>query len=193
MQLLDSLRRMTTLADRINECMRETGLGQTDIARHLGIKQPSVANWLNGKTKKLVGMNLNRAAELFGVNPEWLDSGRGPKRIQSADLDVPEEFLDGPIDMGILVAGINLALPQLRPADLMRLKGIINRMLEEQEEALSRARLGLSGEPQGRAEPPVGAPVLSGGDKKQSQSKAPSLQAVAPGTSSRTTARARRS
>jgi hypothetical protein len=38
-----------------------------------------VADWVSGKTKKLDGLNLTRAAQFFGVNPLWLGAGKGQK------------------------------------------------------------------------------------------------------------------
>jgi SOS-response transcriptional repressor LexA len=70
---------MTTLAQRVTQCMGETGNTPASVAAYCGIKPPSVYNWIDGTTKNLAGMNLINAAQLFGVNPEWLQSGKPPK------------------------------------------------------------------------------------------------------------------
>jgi SOS-response transcriptional repressor LexA len=74
---------MSTLAERVAECLEETKNTPGSVAGHLGIKAPSVYDWLNGNTKNLAGMNLLKASELFGVNPEWLQSGRPPKYLSA--------------------------------------------------------------------------------------------------------------
>jgi SOS-response transcriptional repressor LexA len=70
---------MSTLAERVAECMAETGNTPASVAAYCGIRAPSVYNWIDGKTKNLTGMNLIRASVLFGVSPEWLQSGKPPK------------------------------------------------------------------------------------------------------------------
>ena len=52
---------------------------QADLARAGGIKPPSVAGWFNGSTRSL-GKALLPIAQFLGVNPEWLNTGRGPMR-----------------------------------------------------------------------------------------------------------------
>lgn len=64
--------------------MAETGATQADIARAVGIARPSVNAWLSGKTKHLEGAHLLRAAEFFGVDPEWLATGMGEMRRGAA-------------------------------------------------------------------------------------------------------------
>lgn len=76
---------MSTLAERIRECLDEKeGASEAALAAYVGVKAPSVYDWLNGDTKRLAGMNLMKAAEYFGVSPVWLDSGRLPKRPSGA-------------------------------------------------------------------------------------------------------------
>lgn len=80
---------MSTLQDRIAEVSEGLKRGwQADLARYCGVKPPSVADWVSGKTLKLDGDNLLRAAEFFGVRPRWLSSGKGPKPASSDDPDV---------------------------------------------------------------------------------------------------------
>jgi transcriptional regulator with XRE-family HTH domain len=59
--------------------MYETGVTQAEIARECKIKPPSVADWLNGKTKNLKGPNLVKTARLLRVEEAWLADGVGPK------------------------------------------------------------------------------------------------------------------
>lgn len=68
---------MDTLAERVRHCLGFPGKSQAELARACGIKQPSVNAWLTGKTKRITGKNLLRAASYFGVQAEWLATGRG--------------------------------------------------------------------------------------------------------------------
>lgn len=78
---------MPTLAARVKECIadKREKLKVKDsaiivlLAKHVGVKPPSIYDWINGDTKRLAGGNLNRAAEFFEVNIAWLDEGKGYK------------------------------------------------------------------------------------------------------------------
>lgn len=70
-----------TLKERLEWAMREASdVSQADLARACGIKQPSVNDWISGKTKTIKGANLLNASRLLGVRPEWLASGMGHPR-----------------------------------------------------------------------------------------------------------------
>lgn len=68
---------MSTLIERISQCLVD-GRNQAGLAKACGIKAPSVSAWLSGKTKKIEGANLLRAAIYLNVYPEWLATGLGP-------------------------------------------------------------------------------------------------------------------
>lgn len=69
----------TTLKDRVNECMEASGLKNAALAKICGVQPPTSFNWASGKTKNIKGAPLLKAAAAFGVTPEWLASGKGPK------------------------------------------------------------------------------------------------------------------
>jgi phage repressor protein C with HTH and peptisase S24 domain len=69
---------MNTLSERIAYILEQRGISQSALAVRVGIKQPSVAAWLSGKTKKIEGENLLNTAAALGVHPEWLATGSGP-------------------------------------------------------------------------------------------------------------------
>ena len=75
----------TTLAERLREAMngppKRTG---ADLARACNIKQPSVSDWLSGKSRSIDGSNLIDAAEFLGVNAKWLIKGVGLMRPGAA-------------------------------------------------------------------------------------------------------------
>ncbi|WP_419204352.1 helix-turn-helix domain-containing protein [Bordetella trematum] len=77
---------MSTLAERLREALDEAGVKQVDLARAAGIKPPSVADWLNGKTKNIKGANLVSVAQFLNVSEAWLADGVLPKeRRPSSD------------------------------------------------------------------------------------------------------------
>ncbi|WP_241064005.1 helix-turn-helix domain-containing protein, partial [Achromobacter xylosoxidans] len=81
---------MNTLAQRLREAMDQTGIKQVDIARAANIKPPSVAGWLNGKTKNIRGANLVSVAQLLNVSEAWLADGKLPKeRMLDSDWPFP--------------------------------------------------------------------------------------------------------
>lgn len=70
---------MSTLADRIQERLKATGLKNAKLAQLSGVSGPTAHNWGSGKTKAIKGEPLLAAAVALGVNPKWLASGLGPK------------------------------------------------------------------------------------------------------------------
>ncbi|MGF7432079.1 XRE family transcriptional regulator [Pasteurella bettyae] len=72
---------MTTLAERLATLMAEKGLSQAELARIIGVKQPSIFKILSGQT--LNPKNILEIATALGVNPHWLKTGEG-----SPDADV---------------------------------------------------------------------------------------------------------
>lgn len=82
---------MTDLADRLKQAMAgPPEVKPSELARACGIRQPSINDWLNGRTKKLEGANLLAAAECLKVNPWWLANGTGPMRSAMSEPDVRE-------------------------------------------------------------------------------------------------------
>jgi len=83
---------MPTLADRLAELFAEQPEKRpTDLARAVGIKQPSVSSWMSGATKQLEATNAMRAAAFFGVHTWWLVTGEGSKYLKSGELNQHRE------------------------------------------------------------------------------------------------------
>ncbi|WP_228266320.1 helix-turn-helix domain-containing protein, partial [Acinetobacter baumannii] len=71
---------MNTLAERLKyamEVLPPKKIKGVDLARAVGVKPPSVSDWLSGKSKKMEGENLLRAAKYLKVNALWLATGAG--------------------------------------------------------------------------------------------------------------------
>lgn len=81
-----NLLNMNTLQDRIREAAAEARISQSELARRLGLTRGAVSFWFTGTTKELAGDNLVAAAQVLGVNPTWLGTGRGPKSPDSVPL-----------------------------------------------------------------------------------------------------------
>ncbi|EPR3248093.1 helix-turn-helix domain-containing protein, partial [Acinetobacter baumannii] len=79
---------MNTLAERLRyamEVLPPKKIKGVELARAVGVKPPSVSDWLSGKSKTMEGENLLRASKFLNVNPSWLASGTG--EIQSSTRD----------------------------------------------------------------------------------------------------------
>ncbi len=78
-QLIENCKQWLTmnLSDRIKKRLEATGKTQAGLARHVGVKPPSVSKWMNGETKNLEGMNLLRASDFLECSPTWLAQGKG--------------------------------------------------------------------------------------------------------------------
>lgn len=85
---------MSTLKQRFDELTKDRPRGwKADLARHCQVKPPSVSDWASGRTLTLEGSNLLGAASFFGVNPEWLRTGRGSKYPTFGDWPLSGELL----------------------------------------------------------------------------------------------------
>jgi transcriptional regulator with XRE-family HTH domain len=74
---------MNTLAERLKFSMQSATpkkVKGVELAAAVGVKPPSVSDWLSGKSKTMEGENLLRAAKFLGVNPMWLANGSGEVR-----------------------------------------------------------------------------------------------------------------
>lgn len=71
---------MKTLAERLKyamEVLPPKKIKGVELARAVGVKPPSVSDWLSGKSKNMDGPNLVRAAKFLKVNSTWLGTGVG--------------------------------------------------------------------------------------------------------------------
>lgn len=65
-------------SERLKEAMKEGNVSQGELARRIGISQPAVWRMVNGSSK--TSKKLVQIAKYLGVEPEWLESGKGKKR-----------------------------------------------------------------------------------------------------------------
>lgn len=64
---------------RIKNLREERGYSQGELARRVGVTQPTVSDWENNKTEPAVD-NLRILATELDVFFEWLATGRGPRQ-----------------------------------------------------------------------------------------------------------------
>lgn len=91
---------MNTLAERLRYAMDilpPKKIKGVDLARAVGVKPPSVSDWLSGKSKTMEGENLLRVAKHLNVNPLWLANGTGSpsvdEKISSPTLTKDEVYI----------------------------------------------------------------------------------------------------
>lgn len=80
---------MNTLAERLRyamEVLPPKKIKGVELARAVGVKPPSVSDWLSGKSQTMEGENLLRAAKHLNINPVWLATGKG-EPLQENTLD----------------------------------------------------------------------------------------------------------
>ncbi len=80
-----------TISERLKSAREEAGLTQTEVAVAAGVSQGTVANIESGLRRN--PRELMAIAKAVNVQPEWLKSGRGQKR-----LDAPQNVT--PASMG---------------------------------------------------------------------------------------------
>lgn len=80
-----------TIGSRVRTLREAAGLTVAELARRIGIRQPSL--WLieDGQTKTLRGSTLMKLAEVLNADPAWISTGRGaPYRMTVAGPDEGE-------------------------------------------------------------------------------------------------------
>lgn len=82
-----------TLAERISEALKISGVSALQVAEKCGIKPQSVYQWMSGETKQISGENLVEVAELTGYAPRWLAKEAGPKRLMYAKTQQQAQVL----------------------------------------------------------------------------------------------------
>lgn len=71
-----------SLKDRIREAMGN--MTQAELARAVGKSDAAVSLWLDGSTKTLKGETAVLLERATGFRANWLITGKGPKRLESA-------------------------------------------------------------------------------------------------------------
>ena len=77
-----SLHPMLTLKDRLASAMAgPPKITQTALAKAAGVSQPTVNDWLSGKSQTIRSDILIPVARYLKVNPSWLATGKGQREV----------------------------------------------------------------------------------------------------------------
>lgn len=87
---------MKTLIERAGYLLELADNSQTELAKIAGVKPPSIADWLNGKTKTVQIEPATRLGKRYGLNPMWISKGVGQMRDTS-----PAQSTQGPQLIGL--------------------------------------------------------------------------------------------
>lgn len=71
------------LAERLKGALSEKSVTQVALAKAVGVSQPTVNDWLTGKTKTIRGDTMMKVAHFLGVNAKWLASGVGSAKASA--------------------------------------------------------------------------------------------------------------
>lgn len=104
---------------RIKESRELKHYSQGELARLVGVSQPTISDWENGKTEPTVD-NLRSLAVELDVCFEWMATGRGPRDYQPGVQEPRQEYR---------------AQPEL-PADEQNLQAIYRKLSPARREAL---------------------------------------------------------
>lgn len=89
-------------SDRLRALMEAAGESQYKLAKVVGVSQSAVAMWLT-RGNVPFAEKLNRLCAHYGVRPEWLVDGIGPKEAaepKNAFAGFPKDLRSDLIDLG---------------------------------------------------------------------------------------------
>lgn len=145
---------MESISDRVRKLRVERGFSQAELARMVGIKQPSLADIENARTKKPSGETLLKLAAALKVAPVYLQTGRGEMVAQQQGVRAAIIKAMEPLTEQELTEVLNFAVSK---SPTMR--NMLQRMVQHAQE--------LSGHPADVNDP---ANNLQGFDKRSADS-----------------------
>lgn len=78
-----------TLQQRLKRAREDAGLTQAEVARKVGISQPTY--WALENKPDTGSKHLRKVADAIGVRVRWLDTGEGPRYKGELELSQAEE------------------------------------------------------------------------------------------------------
>lgn len=82
---------MQPIKDRLLSARNEKGLSQAELAAAVGVSQVAIQHLESGRNRS--STRLTQIARALGVNPDWLDSGNGPRYPAPDDYGTPADRL----------------------------------------------------------------------------------------------------
>lgn len=98
---------MQDLGKRIRQARALQAWTQTEFAKRIGVHRSAAAQWEQRDGTMPSVENLIRIAKATGVQFEWLATGRGPQRVDTAASDsgvVLDEYAQDAVESRLLVA-----------------------------------------------------------------------------------------
>lgn len=132
----------TTLAERVSLALvGPPKRSQLALAKACGVHPVSVNDWVHGRTQRIDGVHLLKAATFLDVNAKWLAEGIGPMRPNPSgdastgrEVEQPTERLDGiPSARKIVLALAGLAVQQ-RPTLRKNLGNLLVDLVEHPDD-----------------------------------------------------------
>jgi len=77
------------MSERIKTKRKELGLTQSQLAKAVGIKQPSLSSIERGESKDLKATTLKGLAKALQVTPEWLETGKEQPKFDNNITPIP--------------------------------------------------------------------------------------------------------
>jgi predicted XRE-type DNA-binding protein len=71
----------STLQDRVNQVLRETGLKPAGLARIAEVTKANVTHWTNGTAKTMSGAKAHKIEKKLGYRVQWLIDGDEPPKL----------------------------------------------------------------------------------------------------------------
>lgn len=104
---------MHDISDRLRLLAANLPRGwQADLARHCGVKPPSVNAWLHGNTKRMEAEHLFNTADFFKVNPKWLAFGVGPRAADPDEVPLEQRLVPQQLSLETVLHSLGAALMQ---------------------------------------------------------------------------------
>lgn len=94
------MKKLTTMGERLDFALRFRGYSQSQFARMLGIRQPSLHKIINGVADE--NKHLPKAADLLEIDLDWLRKGIGPAPSASTKTKKPALGLERATDGNVL-------------------------------------------------------------------------------------------
>ena len=80
------------IIERLKQINKESGLSQRKFSMLMGHSASAIHEIYVGRVKVLSQANISILEMKFGINPEWLETGKGPKKSGGEFINDPDEI-----------------------------------------------------------------------------------------------------
>ena len=100
---------MNPMNERIEICIKDSGLNKTAFAKKLGVTQPFISKLCSGVSQPS-DRTISDICREFRINETWLRTGEGemhlPVNRDQASTDLRADILEGPPDFRTKLVGV---------------------------------------------------------------------------------------